>query len=149
MRSSNELLSPSGRRGNHFFPLVVCSTAAAMISIWGRMTMQRKWRQWLSKQLFDYWLGDGQSRRLIKSKESQTPEYQIAERRRLSALLIRMNFSCVIFPFCFSKSHVIYDLCTNNKFLKLNRSYTMSTATKSLDRLGESRLVLSEDWLSL
>jgi nitrate/nitrite transporter NarK len=27
--------------------------------------------------------------------------------------------------------------------------YTMSTASKSLDRLGESRLVLSEDWLSV
>jgi putative ATP-binding cassette transporter len=29
-----------------FAPLVVCSIAVAMVSIWGRMTMQRKWRQW-------------------------------------------------------------------------------------------------------
>ena len=29
-----------------FLPLVVCSIAVAMISIWGRMTMQRKWRRW-------------------------------------------------------------------------------------------------------
>jgi putative ATP-binding cassette transporter len=67
-----------------FFPLVVCSIAVAMISIWGRMTMQRKWRQWLSKRLFDYWLGDGQSRRLIMSKEAQTPEYRIAEDARIA-----------------------------------------------------------------
>jgi putative ATP-binding cassette transporter len=67
-----------------FFPLVVCSIAVAMLSIWGRMTMQRKWRQWLSKHLFDYWLGDGQSRRLIMSKEAQTPEYRIAEDARIA-----------------------------------------------------------------
>jgi putative ATP-binding cassette transporter len=62
-----------------FLPLVVCSIAIAMILIRGRMTMQRKWRQWLSKHLFNYWLGDGQSRRLIMPKEAQTPEYRIAE----------------------------------------------------------------------
>jgi vitamin B12/bleomycin/antimicrobial peptide transport system ATP-binding/permease protein len=67
-----------------FVPLVVSSIAIAMISMWGRMTMQRKWRQWLSKYLFDYWLGDGQSRRLIMSKEAQTPEYRIAEDARIA-----------------------------------------------------------------
>ncbi len=67
-----------------FMPLVVCSIAVAMISMWGRMTMQRKWRQWLSQRLFDYWLGDGQSRRLIMSKEAQTPEYRIAEDARIA-----------------------------------------------------------------
>src|SRR5258706_9692674 len=64
-----------------FFPLVGCSIAVAMLSIWGRMTMQRMWRQWLSKQLFDYWLGDGQARRPIMLKDAQTPEYRIAEGR--------------------------------------------------------------------
>src|ERR1700693_1391198 len=47
-----------------FVPLVVSSVAVAIISMWGRMTMQRKWRQWLSKHMFDYWLGNGHSRRL-------------------------------------------------------------------------------------
>jgi vitamin B12/bleomycin/antimicrobial peptide transport system ATP-binding/permease protein len=67
-----------------FFPLVGCSIAVAMFSIWGRMTMQRKWRQWLSQHLFDYWLGDGQFRRLVMSKEAQTPEYRIAEDARIA-----------------------------------------------------------------
>lgn len=67
-----------------FVPLVVSSIAVAMVSMWGRMTMQRKWRQWLSKYLFDYWLGDGKSRRLIMSQEAQTPEYRIAEDARIA-----------------------------------------------------------------
>jgi putative ATP-binding cassette transporter len=67
-----------------FLPLVVASIAVAMLSMWGRMTMQRKWRQWLSQQLFDYWLGDGRSRRMIMSKDAQTPEYRIAEDARVA-----------------------------------------------------------------
>jgi putative ATP-binding cassette transporter len=67
-----------------FVPLAISSITVAMISMWGRMTMQRRWRQWLSQHLFDYWLGDGQSRRLIMSKEAQTPEYRIAEDARIA-----------------------------------------------------------------
>jgi ABC-type uncharacterized transport system, permease and ATPase components len=68
-----------------FVPLVVSSVAVAMISMWGRMTMQRKWRQWLSKHMFDYWLGNGHSRRLkFMAGETQTPEYRIAEDARVA-----------------------------------------------------------------
>lgn len=56
-----------------------------MISMWGRMTMQRKWREWLTKHMFDYWLGNGNSRRLrFMSGEIQTPEYRIAEDVRVA-----------------------------------------------------------------
>jgi len=68
-----------------FLPIVVSSVTVAMISIWGRMTMQRKWREWLSKHLFDHWLGNGNSRRLkFMSGETQTPEYRIAEDARIA-----------------------------------------------------------------
>jgi putative ATP-binding cassette transporter len=68
-----------------FAPIVASSVVVAMISIWGRMTMQRRWRQWLSKHLLDYWLGNGNSHRLkFTSGETQTPEYRIAEDARVA-----------------------------------------------------------------
>jgi vitamin B12/bleomycin/antimicrobial peptide transport system ATP-binding/permease protein len=68
-----------------FLPLVVASIVVAMISIWGRMTMQRQWRQWLSNNLYDYWLaGDHYSRLKSMSGEAQTPEYRIAEDARVA-----------------------------------------------------------------
>jgi putative ATP-binding cassette transporter len=68
-----------------FVPIVASSAIVAMISMWGRMTMQRRWRQWLSKHLLDYWLENGNSRRLkFTSGETQTPEYRIAEDARVA-----------------------------------------------------------------
>lgn len=68
-----------------FLPLVICSIAVAMISIWGRMTMQRKWRRWLSKHLFDSWLRKDLSDRLkFMSRSAQTPEYRIADDARVA-----------------------------------------------------------------
>ena len=40
-----------------FAPLAAASLALAIVSVWSRMTMQRKWREWLSNHLYDYWLG--------------------------------------------------------------------------------------------
>lgn len=68
-----------------FVPLVLSSITVAIVSMWGRMTMQRKWRHWLSRHMFDYWLGNGHSRRLkFMSGETQTPEYRIAEDARVA-----------------------------------------------------------------
>ena len=47
-----------------FVPLAAASLALAIVSVWGRMTMQRKWREWLSSHLYDYWLENGRYRRL-------------------------------------------------------------------------------------
>src|ERR1700687_4484073 len=68
-----------------FLPLVVASIVVAMISIWGRMTMQRQWREWLSSNLYDYWLaGDHYKRLKSMSGEAQMPEYRIAEDARVA-----------------------------------------------------------------
>ncbi|HXY89597.1 MAG TPA: SbmA/BacA-like family transporter [Xanthobacteraceae bacterium] len=68
-----------------FLPLLAASIAVAMISIWGRMTMQRQWRQWLSKRLYDYWLtGDHVEHLKSMASEAQTPEYRIAEDARVA-----------------------------------------------------------------
>jgi putative ATP-binding cassette transporter len=69
----------------HFIPLAAASLTLAITSVWGRMTMQRTWREWLSNHLYDYWLGNGHYRRLqFMSGEHQTPEYRIAEDARVA-----------------------------------------------------------------
>jgi vitamin B12/bleomycin/antimicrobial peptide transport system ATP-binding/permease protein len=69
----------------HFIPLAGVSLTLAVSSVWGRMTMQRRWREWLSNHLYDYWLQNGRYRRLrFILGEHQTPEYRIAEDARVA-----------------------------------------------------------------
>jgi len=68
-----------------FVPLAAASLTLAITSVWGRMTMQRKWRAWLSNHLYDYWLQNDHHRRLrFMLGEHQTPEYRIAEDARIA-----------------------------------------------------------------
>jgi vitamin B12/bleomycin/antimicrobial peptide transport system ATP-binding/permease protein len=75
----------SGCRRCIFVPLFAASLALAIVSVWGRMTMQRSWREWLSNHLYDYWLEKGHYRQLrFMSGEHQNPEYRIAEDARVA-----------------------------------------------------------------
>jgi len=68
-----------------FLPLAAASLALAVFSVWGRMTLQRKWRAWLSNQLYKYWLEHDHYVRLrFMPGEHQAPEYRIAEDARLA-----------------------------------------------------------------
>ncbi|HEX5846149.1 MAG TPA: SbmA/BacA-like family transporter [Rhodoplanes sp.] len=68
-----------------FVPLAAASLGLAIVSVWGRMTMQRKWREWLSNHLYDYWLENGHYRRLrFMLGDHQAPEYRIAEDARIA-----------------------------------------------------------------
>lgn len=63
-----------------FVPLIAASLTLAIVSVWGRMTLQRKWREWLSNHLYDFWLGNNRYRQLrFMSGDHQAPEYRIAE----------------------------------------------------------------------
>lgn len=63
-----------------FVPLAAASIFLVIVSVWVRMTTQRRWRDWLSSHLYDFWLGGGRYRRLrFMLGEHQTPEYRIAE----------------------------------------------------------------------
>ena len=69
----------------YFALLGAASLILAIVSVWGRMTMQRKWREWLSNRLYDYWLEKCHHRRLrFMLGEHQTPEYRIAEDARVA-----------------------------------------------------------------
>jgi putative ATP-binding cassette transporter len=68
-----------------FLPLAALSLSLNILSVWGRMTMQRSWREWLSKHLYDYWLGNDRHARLrFVAGDHQTPEYRIAEDAKIA-----------------------------------------------------------------
>jgi putative ATP-binding cassette transporter len=68
-----------------FVPIAAASLTLAVFSVWGRMTLQREWRKWLSHRLYTYWLGNDRYTRLrFITGEHQAPEYRIAEDARVA-----------------------------------------------------------------
>ena len=78
----NDLLWKEAER---FVPLAAISLTAAVASVWGRMTIEREWRRWLSDHLYDYWLKDERHLQLkFMLGDHQTPEYRIADDARVA-----------------------------------------------------------------
>jgi putative ATP-binding cassette transporter len=68
-----------------FVPLIAGSVTLAAASVWGRMTAQRRWREYLTARLILYWLAKGHYRRLDYAQQGrENPEYRIAEDARLA-----------------------------------------------------------------
>jgi vitamin B12/bleomycin/antimicrobial peptide transport system ATP-binding/permease protein len=68
-----------------FVPLAAASLALAVFSVWARMTLQRKWREWLSYRLYHDWLDGNRYIRLrFIIGDYRAPEYRIAEDARLA-----------------------------------------------------------------
>ena len=66
-------------------PLCAASIALAVTSVWGRMTMQRRWREWLTTHLIRHWLDADRYVGLARVPgESCIPEYRIAEDARVA-----------------------------------------------------------------
>lgn len=73
------------RQAMRFVPLAAASLALGVFSVWGRMTLQRKWREWLSNRLYDDWLEQDRHVRLGSvAGDYQAPEYRIAEDGRVA-----------------------------------------------------------------
>ena len=65
--------------------LAAASVGLAIVAVWGRMTFQRKWRQWLTSQLVNLWVGAVGRRRLPKLGAAlELAEYRIAEDARIA-----------------------------------------------------------------
>jgi vitamin B12/bleomycin/antimicrobial peptide transport system ATP-binding/permease protein len=60
-----------------FAPLAIMSVGLSVISVWTRMTTQRKWRQWLATYILGDWLADDRYRKI----EAVGGEYKNAEYR--------------------------------------------------------------------
>jgi vitamin B12/bleomycin/antimicrobial peptide transport system ATP-binding/permease protein len=68
-----------------FAPLACLSISLSVASVWGRMTTQRKWREWLTKRLSGLWLTAGRYRRLkFVTGEYQNAEYRICVDARIA-----------------------------------------------------------------
>lgn len=67
-------------------PLCAASVALAVTSVWGRMTVQRKWREWLTNNLIDYWVDNDRYAHLalVQGDQQIIPEYRIAEDARIA-----------------------------------------------------------------
>src|SRR5664279_2398769 len=68
-----------------FVPLVVTIVALAIIAVYGRMTVQRHWRAWLTNHLVAGWLANGRYYQLdLVTGDHQNPEGRIGEDARIA-----------------------------------------------------------------
>jgi len=68
-----------------FVPLAAGSVALAVAAVWGRMTMQRCWRAWLSEHVLHLWMTEDRWKRLqFVHGEHENPEFRIAEDVRIA-----------------------------------------------------------------
>ena len=68
-----------------FVPLAGLSIALSVAMVWGRMTTQRKWREWLTRHLLALWLKDSHYRKLtFVSGDHQNAEYRICYDARIA-----------------------------------------------------------------
>src|SRR5215211_8428456 len=73
------------RQAQLFVLLTAMSVVLAIMSVWGRMTVQRQWREWLSRHLIARWLSNAAYWRLrLVSGAHRCPEYRIAEDARFA-----------------------------------------------------------------
>jgi vitamin B12/bleomycin/antimicrobial peptide transport system ATP-binding/permease protein len=68
------------------FPvLAALSVGLGMLSVYVRMTTQRRWREWLNTHAVDYWIANGRYYQLNLVKgEHENPEFRIADDLRVA-----------------------------------------------------------------
>jgi putative ATP-binding cassette transporter len=68
-----------------FFPLAIGSVVLAVAQVFARMSIQRRWRAWLTNSVVSRWLTNGRYYQLnLVSGDHQNPEYRIAEDLRVA-----------------------------------------------------------------
>jgi putative ATP-binding cassette transporter len=65
--------------------ILILSIVFAVIQVYVRMTLQRRWRKWMTGQLIDRWLISGRYYQLnLVSGDHKNPEYRIADDVRIA-----------------------------------------------------------------
>ena len=65
--------------------ILAISVVFAIVQVYARMTLQRRWRQWLTDNLVDRWLKNGRYYQLnLISGDHKNPEYRIADDVRIA-----------------------------------------------------------------
>ena len=68
-----------------FVPLAAFSIVVAILVVWARMRIQRRWRAWLTEHVGDRWLNDGRYYQLnLVAGEHQNPEHRLTEDMRIA-----------------------------------------------------------------
>src|SRR5687767_873458 len=68
-----------------FIPLAVFSITVAILVVWARMRIQRRWRAWLTENVGDRWLNDGRYYQLnLVAGEHKNPEHRLTEDMRIA-----------------------------------------------------------------
>ena len=68
-----------------FLPLIAALVGAAAAATYAKMTLQRRWRDWLNALVLDQWLTRGRYYQLnLVAGDHTNPEYRVAEDLRLS-----------------------------------------------------------------
>jgi vitamin B12/bleomycin/antimicrobial peptide transport system ATP-binding/permease protein len=63
-----------------YFPIMVASVLFSVTQVYGRMTLQRRWRAWLNDHLIERWLSGGRYYHLnLVSGDHENPEFRIAD----------------------------------------------------------------------
>ena len=68
-----------------FFPLIAAIVGVAATATFAKMTLQRRWREWLNAHVLDHWLTAGRYYQLnLVPGDHTNPEYRVAEDLRMS-----------------------------------------------------------------
>src|SRR5258705_13630419 len=68
-----------------FLPLIAAVVGVAAAATYAKLTLQRRWREWLNAHVLDQWLASGRYYQLnLVPGDHTNPEYRVAEDLRLS-----------------------------------------------------------------
>ena len=68
-----------------FFPLIAAIVGVAAAATYAKMTLQRRWREWVNGHVLDHWLTGGRYYQLnLVPGDHTNPEYRVAEDLRMS-----------------------------------------------------------------
>jgi putative ATP-binding cassette transporter len=69
-----------------YFAILAVSVCFSVAQVYARMTLQRRWRRWLTDNLIDRWLKSGRyyQLNLVSGDDHQNPEYRIADDVRIA-----------------------------------------------------------------
>ena len=68
-----------------FFPLILAIVCVAAVATYSKLTLQRRWRDWLNAHVLDRWLTEGRYYLLnLVPGDHNNPEYRMADDLRLS-----------------------------------------------------------------
>jgi vitamin B12/bleomycin/antimicrobial peptide transport system ATP-binding/permease protein len=143
-----------------FFPLAIGSVVLGVAQIFARMSIQRRWRTWLTTAVISRWLANGRYYQLnLVGGDHKNPEYRIAEDLRVatdspvdfiagvtSAFLSASTFIVVLWTIGGALTVTIAGATwTIPGFLVIAAVLYAAIASSSIMAIGRSFVQISED----